>query len=98
MAFPTHSGYGKTERKKLISKKIKILKKEGIISIHDTDKQYHKNYIVSDDTKDEFYQPFDGPAKFIDDIGPEWKTFNLFNEGVIKDKPSSTGLTLIQHA
>lgn len=76
----------------------KIVKKEGIISIHDTDKQYHKNYIVSDDTKDEFYQPFDGPAKFIDDIGPEWKTFNLFNEGVVKDKPSSTGLTLIQHA
>jgi hypothetical protein len=29
MAFPTHSGHGKTERKKLISKKIKILKKEG---------------------------------------------------------------------
>jgi len=76
----------------------KIVKKGGIISIHDTDKEYHKNYIISDDTKDEFYQPFDGPAKFIDDIGPEWRTFNLFNEGVVKDKPSSTGLTLIQHA
>ena len=76
----------------------KLLNKNGIISIHDTDKQYHKNYIVSDDTIDEMYQSFDGPARFIDDIGPEWKTFNLFNEGIVKDKPSSTGLTLIQHA
>jgi len=76
----------------------KLVKKTGIISIHDTDQNYHDSYIVSDDTKEEFYEPFDGPAKFINDIGPEWKTFNLFNEGIIKDKPSSTGLTLIQHA
>jgi len=75
-----------------------LVKKTGIITIHDTDKEYHKNYLVSDDTKDEHYQTFDGPARFIEDIGPEWKTFNLFNEGIIKNKPSSTGLTLIQHA
>ena len=76
----------------------KILTDKGIISIHDTDQQFHDNYIVSDDIKSENYQPFDGPAKFIKEIGPEWKTFNLFNEGIVKDKPSSTGLTLIQHA
>ena len=29
MGYPTHSGHGKIERNKLISKKIKILKKEG---------------------------------------------------------------------
>lgn len=29
MAFPTTSGYGKLQRTKLISKKIKLLKKEG---------------------------------------------------------------------
>jgi hypothetical protein len=29
MAFPKTSGYGKIKRRKLISKKIKILKKEG---------------------------------------------------------------------
>ena len=29
MSYPTHSGYGKIERNKLVSKKIKILKKEG---------------------------------------------------------------------
>ena len=29
MSYPTHSGYGKIESNKLVSKKIKILKKEG---------------------------------------------------------------------
>jgi len=76
----------------------KILNKNGIISIHDTDQQYHNNFIVTDDIENKDYQSFDGPAKFINDIGPEWKIFNLFNEGIIKDKPSSTGLTLVQHA
>jgi len=76
----------------------KLLNPNGIISIHDTDQKYHDNFIITDDVIEENYQTFDGPARFIDDIGPEWKTFNLFNEGIIKDKPSSTGLTLIQHA
>lgn len=76
----------------------KLLNDKGIITIHDTDQTYHDNYIISDDTKTELYQPFNGPAQFINDIGPEWKTFNLFNEGIHRDKPSSTGLTLIQHA
>jgi hypothetical protein len=76
----------------------KILSDTAIISIHDTDQKFHDNYIVTDDIKEEFYEPFDGPAKFIKEIGPEWRIFNLFNEGIVKDKPSSTGLTLIQHA
>jgi hypothetical protein len=29
MAYPKTSGYGKLERRKLVSKKIKVLKKEG---------------------------------------------------------------------
>lgn len=74
-----------------------ILSPSGIISIHDTDKSYQDNYIVTEDSKEDF-QPWDGPAKFIQEIGPEWKTFNLFNDGIIKDKVSSTGLTLIQRA
>jgi len=74
----------------------KILNKNGIISIHDTDQKYHDNFLISDDIKSEDHQPFDGPAKFLDDIGPEWRIFNLFNEGTVKDKPSSTGLTLVQ--
>ena len=30
MSYPKYSGYGRIERNKLISKKIKVLKKEGI--------------------------------------------------------------------
>lgn len=73
-----------------------ILNDNGIISIHDTDQSYHDNYIVTDEIKEKDYQSFDGPAKFIKDIPEGWKTFNLFNEGVIKGKPSSTGITLLQ--
>ena len=29
MGYPTHSGYGRIERNKLVSKKIKMLRKEG---------------------------------------------------------------------
>lgn len=73
-----------------------ILNDNGIISIHDTDQSYHDNYIVTDDIKEKDYQPFDGPAKFIKEIPKGWKSFNLFNEGVVKGKPSSTGITLLQ--
>lgn len=74
----------------------KILSDNAIITIHDTDQKFHDNYIVTDDIKQEFYEPFDGPAKFIQDIGPEWSKINLFNEGIVKDKPSSTGITILQ--
>ena len=29
MSFPTHSGYGKIERTKIVRKKIKVLKEQG---------------------------------------------------------------------
>ena len=29
---------------------------------------------------------------------PKWNVFNLFNNGILKTKPSSTGLTIVQHA
>jgi hypothetical protein len=75
----------------------KLVKKTGIIALHDTDQNYHDNLIVTEDAKKDFYS-FDGPAKFIKELGDEWKVFNLFNEGIQKNKPSSTGLTLVQHA
>lgn len=75
----------------------KLLSPHGLISIHDTDKKYQENYIISEDIKKD-YALFDGPVRLLEEIGPEWKTFNLFNEGVLKNKPSSTGLTLIQRA
>tara|TARA_B100001778_G_C18595610_1_gene634530 strand:+ start:1369 stop:2088 length:720 start_codon:yes stop_codon:yes gene_type:complete len=75
----------------------KILSPHGIISIHDTDKKYQDNYVVTDDIEKD-YKLFDGPIKLLKEIGPEWEKFNLFNEGILKDKPSSTGLTLIKRA
>ena len=75
----------------------KLLSDKGIIAIHDTDKNYEKALIVSEDAKKD-YHSFTGPSKFIEELGPEWKLFNFFNEGILKSKPSSTGLTLIQHA
>lgn len=75
----------------------KLVKKTGIIALHDTDQNFHDNLIVTEDAKKDFHT-FDGPAKFVEELGDEWKVFNLFNEGIQKNKPSSTGLTLVQHA
>ncbi len=75
----------------------KLLSDRGIIAIHDTDKEYEKALIISEDAKKD-YHSFTGPSKFIEELGPEWRLFNFFNEGILKNKPSSTGLTLIQPA
>ncbi len=74
-----------------------LLSDHAIVSIHDTDKKYQERYILTEDIKKDF-DLFDGPALFIEELGPEWQVFNLFNEGIVKNKPSSTGLTLIRHA
>ena len=75
----------------------KLLCKNGIISIHDTDKNYEDNYIVSKDLKD-YHKFTEGPSKFIEEISDEWQRFDFFNEGILDTKPSSTGLTLLRHA
>ena len=78
----------------------KLLNKNGIISIHDTDINYSKNYIVSKDISDKnaHHKFTEGPSKFIQEIGDEWQRFDFFNEGILKNKPSSTGLTILRHA
>ena len=77
-----------------------IVSKNGIISIHDTDKNYSKNYIVSKDIsdKDAHHKFAEGPSKFIKEISNKWQRFDFFNEGILKGKPSSTGLTILRHA
>ena len=75
----------------------KLLSKNGIISIHDTDKNYENNYIVTEDIKDH-YSFTEGPSKFIKEIPDEWQRFDFFNEGILDTKPSSTGLTILRHA
>lgn len=74
-----------------------LVKPNGIISIHDTDIKYQKEFVVTEDEK-EYFHLWDGPAKFIEEIGPEWKQFNFFNTGISPMKPASTGLTLLQRA
>jgi len=75
----------------------KLLSKNGIISIHDTDKNYEDSYIVTEDIKDH-YSFTEGPSKFIEEIPDEWQRFDFFNEGILDTKPSSTGLTILRHA
>ena len=78
----------------------KLLSPNGIISIHDTDKTYSDDYIVTKDISDQDHHAefANGPSKFIEEIGPEFQRFDLFNNGILKDKPSSTGLTLFRYA
>jgi len=78
----------------------KLLSPHGIISIHDTDKSYSDNYIVTKDINDQdHHEEFaNGPSKFVQEIGDKWQRFDLFNHNILKDKPSSTGLTILKHA
>lgn len=78
----------------------KLISKHGIISIHDTDINYSKNYIVTKDISDQNHHDefADGPSTFINEIGDEWQRFDFFNQGVYPSKPSSTGLTILKHA
>ena len=91
------AGHSYEDIKRDFNQYSKLLSKNGIISIHDTDKNYEDNYIVSKDIKD--YQKFtEGPSKFIEEISDEWQRFDFFNEGILDTKPSSTGLTIFRHA
>jgi len=75
-----------------------IMSENGIISIHDTDPKYHDKFIVTQEVKDRGeHDDWSGPIKLVKEIDSEkWEIFNLFNHGIVKNKPSSTGLTLIR--
>jgi hypothetical protein len=77
-----------------------LLSPYGIISIHDTDVSFEKDLIVTDDVKStDNHQEFaSGPSKFISELkkNTEWEIFNFFNNGVLRTKPASTGLTFVQ--
>jgi hypothetical protein len=73
-----------------------ILSPNGIISIHDTDSKYEREFIVSEDIKKDFNN-WSGPAELIKKLDTtKWQIFDLFNFGIERTKPSSTGLTLIR--
>lgn len=73
-----------------------ILSENGIIIIHDTDEKYEESLIISEDAKKDYFK-FDGPSKLIKEIqeNNEWNLINLFNFGILKTKPSSSGITII---
>ena len=73
-----------------------ILSDKGIIMIHDTDESYENELIISEDSKKN-WDKFDGPAKLIKELGnnKDWNILNLFNHKILPNKPSSTGITLL---
>jgi hypothetical protein len=64
--------------------------------IHDTDEEYEETLIVSEDSKKDHHR-FDGPSKFVKELqeNPTWNLINLFNFRILMDKPSSSGITII---
>ena len=75
-----------------------LLSEQGIISIHDTDPNYADKYIVTNEVKDRGdFDDWNGPIKLAKEIDTQkWQVFDLFNFGIIKNKPASTGLTLVR--
>ena len=73
-----------------------IMSPNGIISIHDTDTNYENHFIVTEESKP-FHVDWTGPAQLVNEIDRDkFEVFNMFNFGVVKNKPASTGLTLIR--
>ncbi len=76
-----------------------LISPNGIISIHDTDPNFADNYLVTNEVKDRSdFDDWNGPIQFVKELkdNPKWETFDLFNFGIVKNKPSSTGLTLVR--
>ena len=73
-----------------------LLSENGVIMIHDTDENYEETFIVSEDAKKDHFR-FDGPSKFIKELqeNPSWNLINLFNFRILMDRPSSSGITII---
>jgi hypothetical protein len=75
-----------------------LLSTNAIVSIHDTDPNYADKYIVTQEVKDRGdFDDWTGPIKFTQEIDEtKWEKLNLFNHGIIKNKPSSTGITILR--
>jgi len=71
-----------------------IMSDKGIIMIHDTDKNYVDNFIEIEEHED---YDLSGPSEFIKTLDSDkFEILNLFNYGIEKDFPSSTGLTILR--
>lgn len=74
----------------------KLLAPKGVVILHDSDENYSNSLIISEDMKKDHHS-FDGPARFIKELekNSEWNLVNLFNFRTFIDKPSSSGITII---
>lgn len=74
----------------------KLLSDKGVVMIHDTDETYEDELIVSEDNKKDWHK-FDGPSKLVKELkdSNEWNLLNLFNHKILPNKPSSTGITIL---
>lgn len=74
----------------------KILSDNGVIILHDTDSSYEETLIVSEDAKKDFYK-FEGPSRLVKELekNNDWNLINLHNFRILMDKPSSSGITII---
>jgi hypothetical protein len=73
-----------------------IMSENGIITIHDTDQNYHNTFVVTENAKKDFV-PFDGPAKFIKDLEKniDWNLVKLNNFRMFDKITSTTGFTIL---
>ena len=59
----------------------KLLSPNGIVSIHDTDESFEKEYIVTDDIKSNDHQQItEGPKKLVKELkeSKDWEIFQFF--------------------
>ena len=75
-----------------------IMSENGIIMVHDTDKNYVDNFVETEEHEDyDLSGPSEWLKKFL--IGhkqDDYEVLNLFNYGIEKDFPSSTGVTILR--
>ena len=75
-----------------------IISENGIIMVHDTDKNYVDNFVETEEHEDyDLSGPSEWLKKFL--IGhkqDDYEVLNLFNYGIEKDFPSSTGVTILR--
>jgi hypothetical protein len=70
-----------------------IMNENGIISIHDTDPKYWKNFNTYDGEKSDICI---GPIEVIKEISNEWEVFNLFDYKEKNEVLPSSGLTILR--
>ena len=70
-----------------------LMRDNGIISIHDTDKRYWDNFETYEDENSDICI---GPSEVIKEISDKWEVFNLFDYREKNEVLPSSGLTILR--